>query len=111
MASVAGTVNAFFLPIAEPSPCCLVTPLDRASVDLRALKDGPPHSRARVIGGVDRVYDGTPVRREPARGVKYFRLIPMPISCSMQTGKPQKTNRKKTHEIISLTLVPGCGAE
>ena len=56
-----------FLPIVEGYPCCHTQHLDRAIVDLRVLKDGPPKLGVRIIGRVDTdMY----VTSEPARGVR-----------------------------------------
>ncbi len=56
-----------FLPVVEPYPCCHTEHLDRAQVDLRALRDGPPKSGVRIIG---RVYFGMYGDNKPANGVK-----------------------------------------
>jgi len=56
-----------FLPIVEIYPCCHTEPLDRATVDLRVLRDGPPKSGVRIIGRVD---NSEFVTSEPVRGVR-----------------------------------------
>jgi hypothetical protein len=53
------------LPIIEVYRCCHTQPLDQATVDLRALLDGPPKSGVRIIG---RVY--TPGTGGSASGVR-----------------------------------------
>lgn len=58
---------SYFVPLVDIGTCTRSAPLERADIDLRILRDGPPKAGVRIVGRVFRQSSGRP---QVAPGVK-----------------------------------------
>jgi hypothetical protein len=61
---------SYFVPLVHIGTCTRSVPLDRADIDLRILRDGPPESRVRIIGRIVRQPSGRPQESVPGMKVE-----------------------------------------